>query len=86
MNEYRNLLLGKWVRHNSGWQYQYQDGNLTSWALINGKWYYFGTDGFMKTGWQEYKGQWFYLDPETGVMRSNCTIDGYVLDNSGVRI
>lgn len=86
MNEYRNILLGKWVRSNAGWQYQYQDENLTSWALINGKWYYFGTDGIMKTGWQEYKGQWFYMDPETGVMRSNCKVEGYELDNSGARI
>lgn len=86
MNEYRNILLGKWDRTNAGWQYKYQDENVTSWALINGKWYYFGTDGIMKTGWQEYKGKWYYLDPETGVMRANCKIDGYELDSSGVRI
>ena len=86
MNEYRNILLGKWVQSSAGWQYRYQDENLTSWALINGQWYYFGTDGIMKTGWQEYKGQWFYLDPESGVMRSNCRINGYELDSNGVRI
>lgn len=86
MNEYRNILLGKWVQSSAGWQYRYQDENLTSWALINGQWYYFGRDGIMKTGWQEYKGQWFYLDPESGVMRSNCRINGYELDSNGVRI
>lgn len=86
MDEYRNILLGKWTRASNGWQYEYQSEILTSWAMINSKWYYFGTDGIMKTGWQEYKDQWFYLDPETGVMRSNCKIDGYELDNSGARI
>ena len=86
MNEYRNILLGKWVQSSAGWQYRYQDENLTSWALINGQWYYFGTDGIIWTGWQEYKGQWFYLDPESGVMRSNCRINGYELDSNGVRI
>lgn len=40
----------------------------------------------MKTGWLEYKGQWYYLDPENGVMQTNRTIDGYQLDSSGVRI
>lgn len=86
MNGYRNILLGKWVKENQGWKYQYQDGMLTSWALINDKWYYFGTDGYMKTGWQEYKGNWYYLNPDDGIMRVDCTIDGYRLDRSGRRI
>lgn len=54
--------------------------------MINDKWYFFSTDGYMKTGWLEYKGQWYYLDPENGVMQTNRTIDGYQLDSSGVRI
>ena len=43
-------------------------------------------DGYMKTGWQEYKGDWYYLNPDDGVMRVDCTIDGYRLDRSGKRI
>lgn len=86
MRVYRNLLLGQWVKESKGWSYQYQDENLTNWACINEKWYYFGTDGIMFTGWKEYKGKWYYLDPENGVMRTNCTIDGFKLDSSGVRI
>ena len=69
-----------------GWRYLYQDEYLTSWAMINDKWYFFGTNGYMKTGWLEYKGQWYYMDPENGVMQTNSTIDGYQLDSSGVRI
>ena len=30
-----------------GWRYLYQDEYLTSWALINDKWYFFNTDGYM---------------------------------------
>ena len=37
----------------------------------------------MKTGWQEYKDDWYYLNPDNGVMRVDCTIDGYRLDRSG---
>ena len=40
----------------------------------------------MKTGWLEYKGQWYYMDPENGVMQTNRIIDGYQLDSSGIRI
>ena len=69
-----------------GWRYLYQDEYLTSWAMINDKWYFFGTNGYMKTGWLEYKGQWYYMDPENGVMQTNRIIDGYQLDSSGVRI
>ena len=86
MNAYRNILLGKWIKESKGWKYEYQGENLTSWALVNDNWYYFGTDGYMKTGWQEYKGDWYYLNPDDGVMRVDCTIDGYRLDRSGKRI
>lgn len=86
MNAYRNILLGKWIKESKGWKYEYQGENLTSWALVNDNWYYFGTDGYMKKGWQEYKGDWYYLNPDDGVMRVDCTIDGYRLDRSGKRI
>lgn len=86
MGNYRNILLGKWNKDMRGWRYLYQDEYLTSWALINDKWYFFNTDGYMQTGWLEYKGQWYYMDPENGVMQTNRTIDGYQLDSSGVRI
>lgn len=86
MKEYRNIHLGKWQKDTMGWKYRYQDRFLTSWALINDKWYFFNKDGHMKTGWVEYKGDWYYLNQDTGVMRADCTIDGYRLDSSGKRI
>lgn len=86
MSGYRNILLGKWEQDARGWRYLYQEGYLTSWAMINDKWYFFGTDSYMKTGWQEYKDQWYYLSPDNGVMQTNCTIDGYQINGSGVRV
>ena len=86
MNAYRNILLGKWKKETRGWKYEYQDEVLTNWALINEKWYYFGADGYMKTGWQDYKGDVYYLSPDSGVMRADCTIDGFRLDSSGKRV
>lgn len=86
MNAYRNILLGKWKKEAQGWKYEYQGEYLTSWALINDNWYYFGLDGYMKTGWQEYKDDWYYLNPDSGVMRVDCTIEGFRLDKSGKRV
>lgn len=86
MPPYRNIHLGSWEQDKKGWRYLYQDNYLTSWAMINDSWYFFGMDGYMKTGWQEYKGSWYYLNTDNGVMMTNCTIDGYQLDGSGIRI
>lgn len=86
MDSYRNILLGKWKQDSKGIRYLYQGEYLTSWAQINDKWYLFDLNGYLKTGWQEYEGQWYYLDPDTGVMQSNCIIDGHELDGSGARI
>lgn len=85
MNPYRNLILGNWKKDSQGWKYEYQNEFLTSWALINDNWYYFGNDGYMKTGWQRYKGDMYYLNPKNGVMRADCTIDGHHLDSRGRR-
>jgi len=86
MPSYRNIHLGSWEQDKKGWRYLYQDAYLTSWAMINDRWYLFGMDGYMKTGWQEYKGAWYYLNPDNGVMMTNCTIDGFQLDGSGMRV
>ena len=83
MAGYRNIHLGKWEKDVKGWRYLYQGDYLTSWAKINEKWYLFGTDGYMLTGWQESMGHTYYLNLSDGVMMSNCTIDGRRLDGSG---
>lgn len=83
MAGYRNIHLGKWEKDVKGWRYLYQGDYLTSWAKINEKWYLFGADGYMLTGWQESMGHTYYLNFSDGVMMSNCTIDGRRLDGSG---
>lgn len=83
MAGYRNIHLGKWEKDIKGWRYLYQGDYLTSWAKINEKWYLFGADGYMLTGWQESMGHTYYLNLSDGVMMSNCTIDGRRLDGSG---
>ena len=86
MDEYRNLHLGKWEQDNKGWRYRYDGEYLTSWVQVEDTWYYMGPDGYMETGWLEYKGDWYYLDPTAGAMRTNCTVDGFKINGSGIRV
>ncbi|WP_244834471.1 hypothetical protein [Clostridium sp. BJN0001] len=46
------------------------------------KWYYLGTDGKMRTGWQKINGAWYYFY-SNGEMASNCNISGYTLGADG---
>ena len=64
----------------------YADAGKTAKDGFEEGWYYFGADGYMKTGWQDYKGDVYYLSPDSGVMRADCTIDGFRLDSSGKRV
>lgn len=37
----------KWIKDNTGWWYQTDSTWAVGWKLIDGKWYYFGQDGYM---------------------------------------
>jgi glucan-binding YG repeat protein len=51
--------------------------------MINGKWYFFGDDGYMRTGWILWNGVYYYCGPD-GAMFTNCyTPDGYYVDGNG---
>ena len=88
---------GSWIAVNGGNMFMYSDGSyaagsniLTSdgttkehlgWVRSNDRWYAFGADAVMKTGWvrDEYEDKWYYCDinngMNTGWMLS--TEDGY---------
>jgi hypothetical protein len=55
------------------------------WKEINGKWYYFNTDGYMKKGWLKDGDKWYYLS-SNGDMIKNTTIDGYSIGLDGTWI
>ena len=52
------------------------------WKLINNNWYYYDSNGQMKTGWIYDKGNWYYCY-SNGQMAKNTTIDGYYLNSNG---
>lgn len=67
-NEAEPLKSG-WEKDSLG-KYRYREENgkyaASEWQLINHHYYLFGADGVMLTGWQQWKGEWYYLDETPG--------------------
>ncbi|NRT73289.1 cell wall-binding protein [Clostridium beijerinckii] len=74
-----------WKQDNVGWWYSEGDEYATGWRSINGEWYYFDENGYMKTGWVQYQGKWYYLY-SSGAMAKSTTIEGYSVDSNGAWI
>ena len=70
---------GTWKYVNDQWKYQRGTNKFAynEWIKDNGKYYYIGNDGIMKTGWQQVNNQWYYMD-QTGVMQT-----GWFKDTDG---
>ena len=75
-----------WKQDSNGWWNTKGNGYSIGWEIIDGQWYYFGQDGYMKTGWIKDGDKWYFLDKVTGAMLSNTTVDGYTLDSTGAWI
>ena len=59
----------------------------TGWVLSNDGWRFFGASGAMGKGWLLDGLNWYWLDPETGVMVTGVALCGssmYFFENSGV--
>lgn len=77
---------GSWKRNEKGWWYEYKDssypmggwskdaeGNIIetlTWRKINGRWWAFGNDGYLKTGWvkDNVTGNWYMNDENAGML------------------
>ncbi len=66
-----------WFNYGSKWYY-YQNGlKKTGWQLVDGIWYYLGTDGTMQTGWMKASyGTYYYLRPWGGMMANGWYLIG----------
>ena len=54
------------------------------WQFINGKWYCVDGNGYMRTGWINWNGVYYFCGPN-GDMFTNCyTPDDYYVDGNGV--
>ena len=76
----------EWKRDSNGWWYAEGKSYAKGWRQFKtGKWYYFGQDGYMKTGWIQDHRAWFYFYP-SGELAVNTVIGGYEVDSNGAWI
>ncbi len=83
----QNTISGNWSREGDSWKFKKSDGTyaVNQWGMVGGKWYYFGEDGDMKTGWLEQNGRWYFFGPG-GDMKTGWTWsegNWYYLRSSG---
>ncbi|MDR5587564.1 N-acetylmuramoyl-L-alanine amidase family protein [Clostridium aquiflavi] len=74
-----------WKQDSNGWWNDKGSSYSVSWENINNTWYYFGQDGYMKTGWVNNNGAWYYTDA-SGAMKTGWVNDGrnwYYTSQSG---
>jgi hypothetical protein len=79
----------EWIHDSYGWWNTEGNSYSKGWRLIDNSWYYFGNDGYMKTGWLNDNGTWYYLNTVSngnlGAMLTNATTpDGYKVNEKGV--
>ena len=75
---------GAWEKDERGWRYKYADGAIeighvsaetnqeqVAWQYINGNWWAFGSDGYLKTGWvlDQSSNKWYWNDENTGMQK-----------------
>lgn len=69
-----------WLKDNRGWWWQEDDGSypVGQWKTIQGKKYYFDSQGYMKTGWFWDGQNWYYLGAiNDGAMKTGwCMVKG----------
>lgn len=75
------VLHGNWKSDSNGWKFLQRNGKYAtnSWGIVDSYWYYFGSDGYIKTGWIYWNGDWYYLNPESdgkkGQMKTGWVFD-----------
>lgn len=80
-----NDAQGTWKRDEKGWWFEFKDGTYPSgektsdqngeklgWIQKDGKWWAFGSDGYLKRGWAQdnANGKWYLIDENTGMQTS----------------
>lgn len=73
-----------WHHDQNGWWYADADTSCMKSCrkVINGYKYYFDSDGYEITDWQQISSKWYYFDPRTG-HPMECAL--YVTDSSGAQ-
>jgi hypothetical protein len=65
----------EWMQDSNGWWYSESSGYAKGEKRIDGKEYYFDSNGYMKTGWQKVYGNWRYYD-KNGCIKTGWLQEG----------
>ncbi len=78
---------GTWSQDSRGWRYTGRDGLSAEngWREIGGVWYFFGADGYMKTGWITWEGKEYYCDASGAMLTNTTTPDGFYVGADGAK-
>lgn len=65
-----SIFAGTWEPIGNQWKLKVSDNIYASsqWAFLNGKWYLFGSDGYMLNSWQLVNGKWYFMDIEGAML------------------
>lgn len=77
------IAHAEWNSNSNGWWYNQGSSWATGWNEIDGQWYYFDTNGYMKKGWLKDGANWYYLAP-SGEMARDCYVGDYHLNPQGI--
>ena len=79
---------GEWLQLSAGNYWIDETGYMANgWRMLNGTWYYFGSDGIMDVNqWKQDAGKWFYLGADGAILKNAVTPDGYTVGADGVWI
>lgn len=85
-----NIIMGIWEQIEGKCKLKASDGSYASsqWAMLGGKWYLLGVDGFMLTGWQMVNGKWYLFGQDGSMLSGWQFINGkwYHLGADGVML
>ena len=79
------MTEGEWVQDQTGWWYREADGTYpaNAWRMVKEAWYFFGEDGYMKTGWIDWNHKRYYCDGNGAMVTGSYAVDGVTYNFGG---
>ncbi len=81
-------FAGTWQQNGPVWTYTKDDGTkaTSEWIQYKEKWYHFGNDSIMQTGWIKCDDKFYYLDSFGAMYENRWVLTGYYVGADGAWI
>lgn len=81
-------FAGTWQKNGPVWTYTKDDGTkaTSEWIQYKEKWYHFGNDSIMQTGWIKCDDKFYYLDSFGAMYENRWVLTGYYVGADGAWI